>query len=622
MSSLHIARLSICLLASAIGLADAGREGDIDRMGSERTLSKSVSHVTRLHRYDHSGDLRSMLEREAEWHRTAQATQQEVSVDAVSTVRQGSTSFRSLGARRGTTVLGMAERYFRLPHSQVRQLREHQGVFIQAMSTASTLKTTGSQPEATATMGAQLQTAQKHQQTSGSQERFAPAAKVGKAVTGLSNLQSQYVGPIGVGTMRAPEGCSTAPRSLLQFVNEGDSGSNEKAKDVSCRAETESQVFVVFDTGSTNIWVSSDLCIKGPCTKKGRTRYNHTRSSTYQVPKDPLQLSIEFGTGKIEGPHGVDDFHIGPFSVYNQTFGLIETQSGSVFEDVPFEGILGLAFSKMSANNVQPFFDRVVEQKALNKNEFSFYFSQDNPAANAVFWGEHDSNFYKGDLNYFPVIEPYYWSLELNKFRIGDDVLMGEGMSESTKRLLNHSDSLFQKSEGGGSLLDVGGKEKLKVKVATKRSQAKAVVDTGTTYFTAHGELFKEVMRRLPSQACDSITEQSHPDIGYTLRKANGKLHEFKFTNKQYMTTSDNGSGARCSPAFMNIGIPAKHGPAMVLGEVFLRNYYAVFDRGDGDDANARVAFAPSVHSAKTEDLLRDLTKSQPKFQDRRGDNA
>ena len=40
------------------------------------------------------------------------------------------------------------------------------------------------------------------------------------------------------------------------------------------------------------------------------------------------------------------------YVVKNQTFALIEEEVGQVFEEIPFEGILGLAFPSMSAHGV------------------------------------------------------------------------------------------------------------------------------------------------------------------------------------------------------------------------------------------------------------------------------
>ena len=48
-----------------------------------------------------------------------------------------------------------------------------------------------------------------------------------------------------------------------------------------------------------------------------------------------------------------------------------------------------------SANGVQPFFDTIIQQKALVHNEFAFYFSLDSVTANAVFWGGVDPAFFE-----------------------------------------------------------------------------------------------------------------------------------------------------------------------------------------------------------------------------------
>lgn len=352
----------------------------------------------------------------------------------------------------------------------------------------------------------------------------------------------------------------------------------------SCHVEDQSQVWVVFDTGSTNLWVASDLCTTGACAKDGRRRYNHTLSASYQRPSVLNELHIQFGTGSIAGPQGIEDFHVGPFTVYNQTFGLIQTQQGRVFEEVPFEGILGLAYPSMSAGGVTPFFDNIIHQKALGKSEFSFYFSLDNPSSNAVLWGGVDPAFHRGKVEYFHVVDPYYWSLNLHSFKIGNETLAGEGSAVSNSFLEGAS------SSGGEGL--------------------KAIVDTGTTFFTAETGVFEQVMQRIPAAECGAITDESHPPMTYTLEASSGEARDFVLTNKQYMTQTQDGK--RCTPAFMRINVPAQHGPAMLLGEVFLRHYFSVFDRSEGP--NGAVGFAPSIQGDDVARHLKSLTRHQPRF--------
>lgn len=84
--------------------------------------------------------------------------------------------------------------------------------------------------------------------------------------------------------------------------------------------------------------------------------------------------------------------------------------------------------------------------------------------------------------------------------------------------------------------------------------------------------------------------------------------------NKQYMLHSVEGDDAVCSPAFMMIQVPAAHGPGMVLGEVFLRIFFAVFDRGSGKVEEARLGLAQAMHDTRAKSRLKGLTANQPVF--------
>merc|ERR1719160_2439674 len=138
---------------------------------------------------------------------------------------------------------------------------------------------------------------------------------------------------------------------------------------------------VVYDTGSTNLWFASTLCTEGPCLH--RRRYDPENSETFS-PGD-YDLKVTFGTGELLGSQGIDDVELGGFKVKQQTFSLIQREEGTIFDKLSFEGILGLAFPAMSANNVKPLFDQVMHQKLLKENSFSFYFSKYPVDASAVF---------------------------------------------------------------------------------------------------------------------------------------------------------------------------------------------------------------------------------------------
>merc|ERR1719321_106614 len=295
-------------------------------------------------------------------------------------------------------------------------------------------------------------------------------------ITQLSNLyNSQYVGPIGVGTVKAPANCLLPAGNQVKFIS-GLDGKATKEDKQACHLEEQSQVWVVFDTGSTNVWVSTDLCDSSPCTNKGRHRFMHLKSATFNEPPSPVNLDITFGTGELKGPQGIDDLHVGPFTIRQQTFGMIQHEVGSVFSEVPFEGILGLAFPAMSANGVTPFFDNAIKQKVMKRNEFAFYFNADDKAGNGIFWGGVDPNFYEGDIKMFPVSTPYYWSLNLHKFMIGDTEIHAGNMldevgQKSLKMLQENKMNPFR--------------QVLKQVTLPEIKQPQLIVDSGTTYFTA-----------------------------------------------------------------------------------------------------------------------------------------
>lgn len=84
-------------------------------------------------------------------------------------------------------------------------------------------------------------------------------------------LQTQYVGRIGIGT----------PPQYLS---------------------------VIFDTGSSNLWVTSSQCGSVECHT--HASFNASASSTYR--KVGYEIQVRFGTGEIEGFISEDTFTLGP----------------------------------------------------------------------------------------------------------------------------------------------------------------------------------------------------------------------------------------------------------------------------------------------------------------------
>jgi pepsin A len=358
----------------------------------------------------------------------------------------------------------------------------------------------------------------------------------------LTNLRdSQYVGPVGVGTKSTGN-----PES---FIN------------------------VVFDTGSTNLWVSSVLCKDYVC--RDRHKYDNKKSISYAPPPpDTLPLDITFGTGELSGPQAIDSLSVGEYRVENQTFAMIEHEIGSIFSQIPFEGILGLAFPSMAADGHTPFFDNVMQQDVLQgRNEFSFFFTKLPQQASAIFFGGVDKRFFDGPIRMFPVVQPHYWSIELLDFKIGDESFAYDARPWT--------------EEG-------------------KKRVDKLILDTGTTYFTAPPSICDKILEKIPGGSCERT--KNYPNLTYKLMDEDGVPYDLVVPPSVYMVTDD---GMYCEPAFMAIDVPGKYGPAFLLGEVFMRHWHTTFDRGDGSEGSAFVGFAPAKHDP---DAIAELEQTRLKY--------
>jgi hypothetical protein len=241
--------------------------------------------------------------------------------------------------------------------------------------------------------------------------------------------------------------------------------------------------------------------------------------------------------------------------VKKQPFAMIREMNGDVFSSFPFEGILGLGFKSLSFGGINPFFERVIEQKLLTNNEFAFFFNVDSDQPSALLWGGIDKDLYHGPIRMFPVIQPHYWALELLDFKLGNKSMKTVGMSDEPVRRL--------------------------------------IVDSGTTYFTAPEGMHDQIVNKIPEAPCDKV--DSYPPLTFVLRGSDGQTYELVVSQETYMI---GGYSDNCRPAFMALDVNEAYGPAMILGEVFMRHFFTVFSRGSGDVSEAKLGFAPAKMGA------------------------
>ncbi len=267
---------------------------------------------------------------------------------------------------------------------------------------------------------------------------------------------------------------------------------------------------VIFDSGSSNLWINSIECQSEACVI--HHRFDHDRSRTFHPVG--MDMSVRFGTGSIDGFLGQDTFTFGPVKVQHQTFGQITEETGEVFMTGKFDGILGLSFPSLSAAGYTPVFDNIMKQRLLTRNCFSFYYSKLPRQQSALVLGMPNPDLFQGSIHYLHVSRTFYWELELKDIMIGDE---------------------YQN--------------------VCRDPPCKAVVDTGTSLLTGPTEDMTQILSRIHIHSDCSRMHQL-PTITYVLKDRNGEHHlsiepEFYVVKSASMLDDVPNQPKYCKPGFM-----------------------------------------------------------------------
>jgi len=207
-----------------------------------------------------------------------------------------------------------------------------------------------------------------------------------------------------------------------------------------------------------------------------------------------------------------------------------------------FDGILGLGFSKISEYGIPTAFETMVQQKLIDEPVFSFYLQKDASAQGQLTFGGVDHSKFDGEIQYVPLTDESYWKVSLEGMKYGSD-----DITSSVSAIV----------DSGTSLL-AGPKDK----VAKIAEAAGATLLAGKEY------------------TIDCSKMDSLPALELTL----GGGKKFTLEKEDYVLQVQ----GQCLFAFMPIDLPSHLGEMWILGDVFMRKYYTVFDYG-----NKRVGMAP-----------------------------
>jgi saccharopepsin len=289
---------------------------------------------------------------------------------------------------------------------------------------------------------------------------------------------------------------------------------------------------VILDTGSSNLWVPSSKCTSIACFL--HAKYDSSASSTFT--ENGTEFSIQYGSGSMEGFVSQDTLTIGDISMKDQHFAEATKEPGLAFAFGKFDGILGLAYDTIAVNHITPPFYTMVNQKLVDEPVFSFRLGSSESDGGEALFGGIDDSAYEGEITYVPVRRKAYWEVELEKIQFGDEELE----LEKTGAAIDTGTSLIALPTEIADLMNA--------QIGAKKSW--------------NGQYTVE---------CDTVP--SLPDLTFYFGGEG-----FSISGTDYILEVQ----GTCISAFTGLDLNLPGGQSIwIVGDVFLRKYYTVYDLGN-----------------------------------------
>jgi hypothetical protein len=171
--------------------------------------------------------------------------------------------------------------------------------------------------------------------------------------------------------------------------------------------------YVIFDTGSSNLWVPAANCAGHSCRHKHR--FDSRYSSTFEP--DRRTWFIRYGTSSASGVLGSDNVTLGGSTLSQVTFGLAD-YIPPFFGNIPFDGILGLAYPTIAVDGVVPVFDYMIEQGLVHEKLFSIYLDSTGDERSYIDFGSLPEGVTEDQIFWIPVIRQMFWTIDFSEIRI------------------------------------------------------------------------------------------------------------------------------------------------------------------------------------------------------------
>jgi len=292
-----------------------------------------------------------------------------------------------------------------------------------------------------------------------------------------------------------------------------------------------------FDTGSSDLWVwSSEL----RSSTSGHTIYNPKKSSTAKAVSGAT-WNITYGDGSsASGNVYIDTISIGDVTIPKQGIELAQKLSSSFQQDGGSDGLLGLAWP--SLNTVKPAQQATPVQNLINQNIIpSDLFT---------------ANLDRGDDNGFYTF----------------------GVIDADKAGVSESDILYTPVDNSQGFWQFSSTKATVAGRTIKLSGNSAIADTGTTLALVSDNVVNAIYAAIPGSRMDSSqggyvypSDATVPDVAFAVGDNLFKVNAADFA------LGDPGSDGMVFGGIQSRG----NNPFDILGDVWLKSVYVVFDQGN-----------------------------------------
>lgn len=290
---------------------------------------------------------------------------------------------------------------------------------------------------------------------------------------------------------------------------------------------------VVFDTGSSDIWIPGNDCSQCASHK----RFDYRQSSSCTISQTPF--SIEYGSGPVSGLVAMDTIHLDGEHVLPQVpIGLVQGESSDI-ASFEMDGICGLGFAGIASVTNPPLTSYLL--KSSSDPLFAVFLNSDpqdtkNPSHISFGWYDTSMVSPSAKIHWNSVTtENTYWGIDMDGFRVVD----------SKNQQQTHLPSLCYDG-------------------------CTAIADTGTSGLGVPDEYYDDIVKALQGDnfcsdtTCFTSDSKSYPTILIKLGST-----QYKMLPSDYLLCD----GRECVFRIQSAG------PGVwILGDAFISAYYTIFD--------------------------------------------